>query len=384
MQNLGASHKQVKCKFSLPPCPARERCPQGNLPSPPLSLLSMGKLQQSRSKITLLWRLCNIHTSAQLENWQSPVSGPALRTRKKGGWVRGREGGETRGEEGRGGNQSLNLDTNLNRYCPSQSAVLMRQQAANSAAVPKLGDTMCAFSPSLSISPSYFYHPVYLFICLFLFPVMPLFFSFAGSCSPTSASVSPLFSLIFPSPQGLLIVFESDLFFNTVPFPPISVAVDFLQSSLRGGKGAEIRWQCLCTEDVALVPWSMAGTPRHNISSTIMLLGDSLKTDYSFAEKSAAQKQTQAQCPHARSHWLAQVQDLFFPFQIHFLHYRDRNCRTFIPPFEGKDRLAHWKWEASVEVQKLRWEKLSLRNVLLRFPFPFRLQCCKLYILFLF
>lgn len=29
---------------------------------------------------------------------QSPASGPALRTRKKGGWVRGREGG--RGEEG--------------------------------------------------------------------------------------------------------------------------------------------------------------------------------------------------------------------------------------------------------------------------------------------
>lgn len=84
--------------------------------------------------------------------------------------MRGREGGETRGEEGRQGNQSLNLDTNLNRYCPSQSAGLMRQQAANSAAVPKLGDTVCAFPPSLSISPLYFYHLLRSFIYLFLFP----------------------------------------------------------------------------------------------------------------------------------------------------------------------------------------------------------------------
>lgn len=70
--------------------------------------------------------------------------------------MRGREGGERRGRQG---NQGLNLDANLNRYCPSQSAGLRRQQAANSAAAPKLGDTTCAFSPFLSFSPSYFLSP---------------------------------------------------------------------------------------------------------------------------------------------------------------------------------------------------------------------------------
>ena len=54
----------------------------------------------------------------------------------------------------------------------------------------------------------------------------------------------------------------------------------------------------------------------------------------------------------------------------------------FFSPFTGKDRLVHWKWEASVVVEKFRWEKISLRNVLLQFPFPFRLQCCKLDISF--
>lgn len=49
----GASHKPVKIKkkFSLPPCPARERCPRGNLSSPPLSLLSAGEVQPCRAGV---------------------------------------------------------------------------------------------------------------------------------------------------------------------------------------------------------------------------------------------------------------------------------------------------------------------------------------------
>lgn len=56
----------------------------------------------------------------------------------------------------------------------------------------------------------------------------------------------------------------------------------------------------------------------------------------------------------------------------------------FFSPFTWKGRIVHWKWEASMVVEKLRWEKISLRNVLLCFPFPFpsRSQCCKLVISF--
>ena len=88
--------------------------------------------------------------------------------------MRGREGGERRG---RPGNQGLNLDTNLNRYSPSRSAGLMRQQAANSAAALKLGDTTCVFSPFLSFSPSYFLSPY-----LYFFSFLPCFASISLHC----------------------------------------------------------------------------------------------------------------------------------------------------------------------------------------------------------
>lgn len=87
---------------------------------------------------------------------QSPASGPALRTRKKGGWVGERKGGERRG---RPGNQSLNLDTNLNRYCPSRSAALLRQQATSSASAPELGDTASA---AFSLLFPIFYHLIFI------------------------------------------------------------------------------------------------------------------------------------------------------------------------------------------------------------------------------
>lgn len=136
--------------------------------------------------------------------------------------MRGREGGERRGRQG---NRGLNLDTNLNRYCPSRSAGLMRRQAANSAAAPKLGDPACAFCPFLSFSPSYFLSPYLHFshppapFCLCFSPLL-------AACSVMFLPGSlpcPRFPLQACRLSSLLFVCEEDLFSSNCSFPSLSL-----------------------------------------------------------------------------------------------------------------------------------------------------------------
>lgn len=116
--------------------------------------------------------------------------------RRAGWWEEGREG------RGRQGNQGLNLDTNLNRYCPSQSSGLMRQAAANSVAAPILGDTTCALSPFLSLLYIFchltFASPHTLF-CLYFFPLLAV-------TAPVFLPVISLLTMrLSPSLQGLFL-----------------------------------------------------------------------------------------------------------------------------------------------------------------------------------
>lgn len=108
---------------------------------------------------------------AAVEGWEipapaqpgltSPASGPALRTRKKDGWVRGREGG--RGEEGEARQSGFKFRHKSKQTLSFPSAGLVRQQATSSASAPrKLGDAACAFPLLLHI-----------FITLSLFPSHP-------------------------------------------------------------------------------------------------------------------------------------------------------------------------------------------------------------------
>lgn len=133
--------------------------------------------------------------------------------------MRGREGGERRGRQG---NRGLNLDTNLNRYCPSQHAGLMRQQAANCCCAQTWGHHMrilslpfflpFIFSSTLSLffsSPAPF--------CLYFSPwlaVAPLL-SLPGSLP------CPLFPLQVCRVSSLLFICEEDLFSSTCSFPSL-------------------------------------------------------------------------------------------------------------------------------------------------------------------
>lgn len=122
------------------------------LSSFPLSLENLWNKQKN------VQALLNGEATAQLQNWQrSKVASCTKEKGKRGGWGRGREGGVSRGRQS---NQGLNLDTNLNRYCISQSARLSREKRAANPLLPKHGDSSFVSFLFVYISqffPSYFY-----------------------------------------------------------------------------------------------------------------------------------------------------------------------------------------------------------------------------------
>lgn len=210
-----------------------------------------------------------------LENWQSPASGPARRTRKKGGWVRGREGGERRGRQG---NRGLYLDTNLNRYCPSRSAGLMRQQAANSGAVPKLGDTTCIFPlPFFPLSvfsvtlPYFFFPPLSHFSCISLHCLQMLPWYLWLDLSLVYASLTKVSSKLFISEENLLPLTAPSLLSSFGLLGNFSQQWTAFRMVGEAEEEQRTGDQCNWAEFKASECWCLAGTLRVAIMSAALL-----------------------------------------------------------------------------------------------------------------
>lgn len=197
-----ASHKLVEIKsfLYLHVLQERERCPRGNLSSAPLSFpVLWERLRRGRAEPCRRggWEIPAPAQPALTQPGQWPCT-----ANKEEGRVGERKGGRGGERRGRQGNRGLNLDTNLNRYCPSQSAGLVAQQATSSASPPNLGTPRVHFL-SLLLS-SYFLSP---FLSSPPTPLFSLYFSPLLAFPGVSASISAVHTSLLQAAGSLACLF---------------------------------------------------------------------------------------------------------------------------------------------------------------------------------